>query len=347
MADGIDRSALIFDAERSLKVVEESLPAPADDQVLVKTHLSAISAGSELLVYRGQAPQGLQADEVLPALSGSLAFPIRYGYAAVGSVVACGPDVESAWNGRRVFSFHPHASHFLAATGELAPLPQDLPDEEAIFLPNMETALHLVHEGRPLARERVVVLGQGVVGLLTTALLARHPLESLVTLDQHPLRRVASMKLGAAACLDPSEADAQPRAQALLTDAQEPDGADLLFEVSGNPAGLDLAIGLAGYGARIVIGSWYGARPVQADLGGRFHRSNLRLISSQVSRIQPELSGRWTKSRRLAAAIDLLGAIRPSQLITHRFDLDQASEAYSLLDQRPQDALQVVFRYDG
>jgi len=52
------------------------------------------------------------------------------------------------------------------------------------------------------------------------------------------------------------------------------------------------------YSGRVVIGSWYGSKPVQLDLGGAFHRSRIRLISSQVSSLAPELSGRWDKSRR-------------------------------------------------
>src|SRR4029450_11060974 len=81
------------------------------------------------------------------------------------------------------------------------------------------------------------------------------------------------------------------------------------------------------------------------NLGGRFHRSRIRLISSQVSTIASEWSGRWTKSRRLHLASEMLQHVRPAQLITHRFPLDQASQAYALLDQHPEEAIQVLFTY--
>ena len=66
---------------------------------------------------------------------------------------------------------------------------------------------------------------------------------------------------------------------------------------------------------------------------------------AQVSTIAPEWSGRWTKSRRLHVAWEMLQHVRPAHLITHRFPLAQASQAYALLDQHPEEAIQVLFTY--
>jgi hypothetical protein len=84
---------------------------------------------------------------------------------------------------------------------------------------------------------------------------------------------------------------------------------------------------------------------VELDLSGRFHRSKIRLLASQVSRIAPALSGRWTNQRRLRVAHDQLAVIAPERLITHEFPPERAGEAYALLDERPGEALQVIFRY--
>jgi threonine dehydrogenase-like Zn-dependent dehydrogenase len=64
-----------------------------------------------------------------------------------------------------------------------------------------------------------------------------------------------------------------------------------------------------------------------------------------VSSLDPELSGRWTKDRRFQVAWAMLERVRPSSLISHRFPLESAAEAYRLLDERPWEALQVVFTY--
>ena len=124
-----------------------------------------------------------------------------------------------------------------------------------------------------------------------------------------------------------------------------PGGADLTYELSGAPQALNLAISLTGFTGRVVIGSWYGQKRADLDLGGYFHRSRIRLISSQVSTLSPELSGRWSKARRFELAWEMISQVNPEQWITQRFPLDRAAEAYRLLDERPHETIQVMFDY--
>ena len=323
--------SLYFTAPHRVEVRDETVRPPLAGEVWVETTASAISPGTEMLVYRGQAPTELAVDETISALPGSFSFPLKYGYAAVGRVAALGPGVDASWLNRLVFAFNPHESHFTAAAAGLLPLPVDVDPDTALFLPNMETAVNFLHDGAPLIGERVAVFGQGIVGLLTTSLLARMPLASLTTFDRYPLRREASRSLGAHASLDPSE----------LTDLQ----ADLTYELSGSPATLDQAIAATGFDGRVIVGSWYGQKHAGLNLGGRFHRSRIRLISSQVSTLAPELSGRWTKARRMDVAWQMLREVKPARLITHRFPLAEAAKAYELIDQRPETCIQVVLTY--
>lgn len=339
----LKRRSVWFTAPFAAEVRESPAPAPGPGEALVRTLVSAISPGSELLVYRGQAPEGAVVDETLAALSGTFRFPIQYGYAAVGHVVRVGPGVPREWVGRLVFAFNPHDSHFVAPLAALMPLPEDVAPDAAIFLPNMETAVSFVMDGRPVIGEQVAVLGQGIVGLLTTALLAQLPLAALVTLDSYPLRREWSHRLGATETLEPAALDEARRA---LQADREYGGADLTYELSGNPRALDAAVALTGYNGRIVVGSWYGRKRVEVDLGGAFHRAHMQIVGSQVSHLAPRWLGRWTKSRRLAVAWDMLRRHRPERLITRRFPLDRAAEAYRLLDESPGETVQVVFEYE-
>ena len=345
MARGLTTHVLYFTAPHQVTVQQERLPPPAPGQVLVQTVVSAVSPGTELLIYRGQAPTDMPIDETISALSGALTFPLKYGYAAVGRVMAVGSPAERAWRGRLVFAFQPHASHFLGIPTELRPVPDFLSAEEAVFLPNMETAVNFLMDGHPLIGEQVVVFGQGVVGLLTTALLARMPLSRLITVDRYPFRRERSRALGAHASLDAGTDDVLARLRARLQADHVAPGADLTYELSGNPAALDQAIAVTGFNGRVVIGSWYGQKRADLNLGGPFHRSRIHLISSQVSTIAPEWNGRWSTDRRLHVAGEMLRHVRPAHLITHRFPLAQASQAYALLDQHPEEAIQVLFTY--
>jgi len=337
--------ALYFLAPGQVALKDEDAPPPAYGQVLVRALISAISSGSELLIYRGLAPPDLARDETIHALAGDFSFPLKYGYAAVGRVEELGPGVAPEWQGKLVFAFHPHESLFLATPDELLPLPPEMSPEDAVFFPNMETAITLLLDGRPLLGEQVAVFGQGTVGLLLTSLLARWPLAALVTLDLYPKRRLASESLGAHLSLDPTAPKAAAKLLAALQGPRPHPGADLAYEVSGNPAALNQAIAATGFSGRVVIGSWYGVKPTELALGGRFHRSRIRLVSSQVSSLAPELTGRWNKTRRYQTAWQMLREIKPSRLITHRFPLKEAARAYTLLDRHPGDAIQVILTY--
>jgi threonine dehydrogenase-like Zn-dependent dehydrogenase len=196
-------------------------------------------------------------------------------------------------------------------------------------------------DGAPLLGEHVVVLGQGVVGLLTTALLAKTPVASLIAFDRFALRREQAHRFGAAASFDPlNDLD---RAKEWLGAGR----ADLTFELTGYPEALNLAVELTGFAGRIIIGSWYGRKGMALDLGGRFHRSRIRLISSQVSTLTPTLLARWSKDRRLEVAWSMLRQVPVCDLITHTFSISEAAQAYALLDQHPEQALQVIFNYEG
>lgn len=322
--------------------------------VLVETVCSAISAGTEMLIYQGRFPRdtspalnaSLELDSTLSSLRGGFQYPMAYGYASVGVVKEIGTEVDDEWLNRSVFAFQPHTTHFVTNTDSLIPIPNSLSPESACFLPNMETAVNLVQDGAPILGERVLVLGQGIVGLLTASLLSEFPLEQLVTVDRFELRRQMSTieryanHVTRPTALDPETADFREQAMSILQH-----GADLTFELSGNPAALNDAIALTAFSGRIVVGSWYGEKPAEINLGGSFHRSRVKLISSQVSTISPELSGRWDKTRRFDVAWKALEQVQPEKWITHRFAIEEAAEAYRLLDENPQETLQVIFHY--
>jgi 2-desacetyl-2-hydroxyethyl bacteriochlorophyllide A dehydrogenase len=335
------RRSLYFTAPQEVDVRVEDVPAPREKEILVRNIVSAISAGTEMLVYRGQIEEGTPLDTTIPSLQGPSSHPFKYGYAAVGEVVAAGEGVACAWIGKRVFCFHSHESLFTVPVAEAVAVPPGIDGEDAVFLPSMETALSLVMDGGPLVGENVVVLGQGVVGLLTTSVLSRMPLTRLVAADRYPLRRQRALEMGADVFLDPPPDAVQFLERSGLRDQK----ADLVFELSGQPAALEYATFLTGMEGRIVVGSRYGSKEMRGCLGDDFHRNRLRIISSQVSRIDGSLSGRWSKARRLESAWRLVRAVRPSRLVTHRFDISDAADAYRLLDEGGEDAVQVLLTY--
>lgn len=330
-----------FTGERSVGVQRFPVPEPDPGTVRVRTTVSAISPGTEGLLYRGDVPTELRADETIDALDGDLSYPLTYGYAAVGRVTAVGDGVDEAWLDRRVFAYNPHESHFVADPDDLLPVPDAVDDATATLLATAETAVTFVLDGAPLLGERVVVFGQGIVGLVTTALLAETSVETLLAVEPIADRREQARSLGADRVFDPHCGGVADRIDE-LTDG----GVDLGYELSGDPDALDAAVSAARYDGRVLVGSWYGTTPARLDLGGRFHRDRIDVYSSQVSTIDPELRGRWTRTRRHEVAWRALDRLDLSPVAVRERPIEDAPVAFRTLETRPGDAVQVLLTYE-
>ncbi len=334
----LEARALWFAAPRRAELRPESVPPPGPGEVRIRASASAISHGTEMLVYRGEAPPDLPLD--LPTLAGSFAFPIKYGYATVGRVLDANPDVTDLAPGDPVFVHHPHQSAFVVP----AAMPVRLPDEtdplRGLFFANLETAVNVVHDTPLRLGETALVFGQGVVGLLVAQLLRLAGAGRVLAVDPLAKRREMALVAGADDAFGP---DALP---GRVFDATAGRGADVAVEVSGSGAALQAAVDAVAVEGTVVVASWYGTKPVTLDLGGHFHRGRVRLRSSQVGRIGPELAPRWGYARRTQTVLDLLPRLRLPELVSHRFPFAEAPEAYRFVDEQPGEAVQVVLTHD-
>lgn len=329
--------AVVFAGPRDVQVRERAVDEPGPAEVRVEAQRSAISPGTELLLYRGEVPTELAADVSIDSLDGDLSYPTTYGYATVGTVTETGQSVAADWRGQRVFVFHPHQTQFCASVENVVPVPPALSTDCAVLMPTVETATTLLLDGAPRIGERVVVFGAGTVGLSTTRLLAEYPVANLTVVEPIDRRRELARSFGADDVLDPEQV---PQEWA------ERDPADLVYEVSGQPSALDTAIDVVGYDGRIVVGSWYGSKESHLDLGRRFHRERISIESSQVSTIDPDLRGRWSRERRRETAFANLERLATESLITDRVPLADAPSVYEALDTAPETTIQTLLTYD-
>lgn len=272
------------------------LPSPAADQVQVHTLHSAVSRGTELLVFRGEVPPSEYDRMRAPFQEGDFPFPVKYGYASVGRVEAGLPQ----WLGRTVFCLHPHQTRYVVPTTAVHRVPDDVPPARAVLAANMETAINALWDAAPRVGDRIAVVGGGVVGLLVAWLAGRIPGCEVELIDTHPGRAAVAARLGLRF--------AQP-------EAARPE-ADLVVHASGQPAGLATALGLAGFEATVLELSWYGQRAVSLPLGEAFHARRLSLRSSQVGHVATAQRSRWDHGRRMALALSLLAAPELDALIT-------------------------------
>ncbi len=334
----MESRALWLTGTKSVEIRTEELPALGPDQVRVQSRLSGISHGTEMLVYRGQAPVDLPLD--LPTMAGSFAFPVKYGYAGTGEVEAVGANVESLHPGDLVFTFHPHQDRYVVPATMPVRLPEGTPVEAAVFLANLETAMNVMLDANIRFGETVVIFGQGVVGLLITMLARRSGAAQVIAVDPIAQRREHALESGASAVFSP-DGEFAGRIRNLTGGR----GADVAIEVSGAPAALQQAMDCVTTQGTVVVASWYGTKPVSLLLGSAFHRGRLRVISSQVGMIDPALAPRWSYERRRELAVSLLTDLPLAGLITHRIPFSRAAEAYRLVDTQTSEVLQVVLDY--
>jgi NADPH:quinone reductase-like Zn-dependent oxidoreductase len=312
--------ALFHTAPRCVEIRELASPRPAAGEFVVRTLCSGISGGTERLVYRGEVPAELALDDTIGALGGTFAYPFAYGYACVGQVVE---------SGQTVFAFHPHQDVFAARADELIPLPAVEPASATLF-PLVETALQVTLDAGTGYRERVIVLGAGVLGLLTGLLLQRSGWRPLIAEPQAWRRELAS-SLGATA-VAPED----------LAEEQVP----LVIDASGNPDAPAMALAMLAHEGTLLIASWFGTKPVLLPLGGAFHRRRLIIRSTQVSTVPARLSGTWTRSRRRQETVELLAELPLAELCTHVFAFSDAAEAFRAVDAGTPGLMHAVLDYD-
>jgi 2-desacetyl-2-hydroxyethyl bacteriochlorophyllide A dehydrogenase len=303
----------------------EGVREPSPTEVRVRALFGAISRGTERLVFNGRVPASQYQRMRAPHMAGAFPYPAKYGYATVGRVEQGPPELQ----GRIVFALHPHQSIFTVAAAGVVPVPEQVPAARAVLAANMETALNALWDGAPGPADRIAVVGGGVVGLLVARLCARLPASDVTVIDVAASRREVARALGAG----------------FASPAAAPQECDLVFHASGTGAGLATALRIAGEEAAIVELSWYGAAEVAAPLGEAFHSRRLRLIASQVGQVAPSHRARWSRARRLAAALDLLADPALDRLLAPAVRFEDLPERLPAILDAQADARCPLIRY--
>jgi threonine dehydrogenase-like Zn-dependent dehydrogenase len=309
------------------EIVRTELPPRQAGQVLVRTLYSGISRGTEALVFRGEVPPSQYETMRAPFQEGEFPGPVKYGYANVGEVQEdSGAD---ALVGCRVFCLYPHQDAYCVPADRVVPIPEDVPSARAVLAANMETAVTVAWDARPLVGDRVVVVGAGVVGLLSAWLCRQVAGTKVTAVDVNPARESVARRLGLE----------------FATDIEEEAQADLVIHASGQPAGLSTALRGAGVEGTVVEASWHGSRSVPLSLGEEFHSRRLTLKSSQVGRVPSHRVPRWSAARRMRLSLELLRASELDVLITGESEFSELPEVMARLSRDPGDVLCHRIRY--
>lgn len=328
---------------------EPEHPLGAHD-VRVETIYSGISAGTELTEYRGSNPYLHKRWEPERRLfvdhDSSRAYPLAgSGYEEVGRVIDVGKAVRGLHPGTLVWGAWGHRSA-AAVNAERASncmLPEGLPPLGGVFARIGAIALNAVLDADIHVGEVVAVFGQGVPGLIASQLATLNG-GTVVAVEGIPRRIELARALGAAHVVDftrerPAEAIKE------LTDGR---GADVTIEISGSYEALHEAIRATAYGSRVVAAGFFQGGGASLALGEEFHHNRIELVGSQVSGVNPRLDHRWdvTRLERTVMSLAAEGRIDVEALVSHVLPAERAAEAFRLLDERSEDAVQVVLAFE-
>jgi 2-desacetyl-2-hydroxyethyl bacteriochlorophyllide A dehydrogenase len=307
------------------EIRSEQLPDPSPDEVVVRAVYSGVSRGTEALVFRGGVPVSEHRLMRAPFQVGEFPGPVKYGYASVGLVEQGPRELQ----GRSVFVLHPHQTRYVVPAGSVVIVPDGVPPARAVLAANLETAVNGLWDARIQIGDRVAVVGGGTIGCLAAWLASRIPGCDVELVDVNARREPVARALGVRFAA-PDRASRE---------------ADLVVHASGSPAGLDLALRLAGFEATIVEMSWYGNQPVSVALGEAFHARRLTVKCSQVGSVAASQRARWDNRRRMQLALGLLGDPALDVLITGESRFEELPRVMAELAAGPGEALCHRIRY--
>jgi threonine dehydrogenase-like Zn-dependent dehydrogenase len=321
-----EASALWFQAQEKAAILTEALPETTEGWCEIRTQFSALSPGTERLVYTNQVPPELADVMQCPYMGGTFPFPVKYGYSLVGTIRAGPAD----WLGRSVHVLHPHQDRCIVKCEDVYALPPDVTPARATLASNLETAVNVLWDAQVALGERVLVVGFGIVGSLVARLLSLMPGVQLTIVDTSPAKQRLATDMGFHC---PSSIEELPASF------------DLAIHASASSEGLQLALDHVGFEGRVVELSWYGTRSVTVQLGGTFHNQRKRIISSQVSTIAPAQRPRWGNQRRKALVFDLLRRAEFDSHITHRVAFADLPHVFQRLAHPPTEGLAYLVDY--
>jgi 2-desacetyl-2-hydroxyethyl bacteriochlorophyllide A dehydrogenase len=340
---------LRFSAPKVVDVVDVPAPALLPGQVRVRTLYSGISAGTELTAYRGTNPYLTRTwdPEIRlfnDGISETPAYPLDgWGYSEVGEVAEIAQDVDGLSVGDVVWGIWGHRSEAVLDASALAghQLPEGVDPLAAAFVRVGAIALNGVLAADLGVGSTVAIFGQGVIGLLATRFAVLNG-ATVIAVDGIPARRERALEWGASHAIEPGDGVARRIRE--LTGGL---GTDTAIELSGSYAALRDAISTVGADGTVVASGFYQGDANALRLGDEFHHNRVQLLASQIGSVPNRLRARWDVQRLQRTVLQSLanGSVDAASLVTHRYRLDDAAEAYRMLDADPSSALQVVLDF--
>lgn len=314
--------ALVNTGPQKLELMEQPSPEPGDGQVVVET-LSCGICSTDLHMIAGWSRTG---------------FPSIPGHEWCGRIHAVGAGVHPRLIGIRCVGHnvladggevgfeHPGAygEFFVTEASAIHPIPASIPTPVAPLAEPLAVCVRASERGRLGSASKLLIVGDGPIGLLLTHLASRYAVPSIVVLGMVPGRLAAARSLGARHAL------ADPYSEVISAG-----GFDVVFEASGSPDGIRVAMEVAGSGGRVVILGYYGE--ARADFRwNRLLHKEITMVGSNTG------NGGWKEAIRILEE----GREKLARLVTNVVQIDQYTRAFELLQHRDNNTIKAVLSWD-
>ncbi len=318
--------ALICDEKQNFSISDVNLAEPGPGDVVIRTTCTGVSIGTEFALIRNKISWG--------------PYPLCTGYQGVGVLEKVGSAVEGFQQGQKIYFRHNRRMHLADGTpvsgvsgthcshavvdmlGEVEPaqvalLPEDVDEAAASSFVMPAVGLHGVDLANPRTGDVLVVHGAGLIGLGVIGAAAPRGCE-IVAVDISDDRLDIARKMGADHVINSSKQDITESLAAIA-----PDGADVVFEATGIPECIDVAIPMCREFGTFVLQGNYGAETV----GLHFLPAHGRQLTILCPCDDGQESCRLAVMKNLAS-----GALLWGETITHTVEPADAAEFYTKIN---------------
>lgn len=217
---------LLLTAPSKLQWKEQELPPIGRHDLLVETRVGAISLGTELPRYRGDA-RG----------SSPASYPAMTGYESLGTVLARGAAVQHIHVGERVVSFYGHQTHAVIPADRVTAVPEDVSDEVALLVILTGDVANGLRKLVPAVNEAVLVTGAGAIGLLAVWVLKALGAPAVDVIEPQANRRTMALRLGARNAIAPEDVTTLREPYATGIECSSRDSAFTMLQEAMGPQG--------------------------------------------------------------------------------------------------------------
>lgn len=315
---------VVFSGSRKVEVEDRSVPEPGPGELLIRTHCSLISTGTELSCLDGEGPRG-------QVWTDYATFPNLPGYSNIGTVLDVGEGIERDWIGRRVASYANHGAYVTISRERCWDVSREVPDEEAAFFTLSHVSLNGIRRSRLVFGEAAVVYGLGIIGQITVQVCRFAGARPVIGVDLSE-RRVGLLPD------KPGVVGVVAGASDVKDEVASATGgrmADVVFELTGNPDVIPKEFEVLRRQGRCVILS----SPLSATKSFDFHdlcnAPSFTIIGAHNGSHPQCATGDnpWTLGRHTEMFFDLVadGELDVSHLVSHREPVENAPKLYEML----------------